>query len=110
LLERCFMPIDNSRTPECIDCGACCFSNLPDYLQISGRDYERLGERAVELTHFIENRAYMRLQDGRCTALVVDVEKGQLLCSVYEDRPDVCRWLERGSSHCVAERHQKADR
>jgi hypothetical protein len=29
---------------------------------------------------------------------------------VYERRPDVCRWLERGSGQCAAERHEKANR
>lgn len=103
-------PIDTEGVPECVSCGTCCFSEAPDYLRVLGVDYERLGERAQELTVFIENRAYMRLEDGHCAALTLDGVRGLFLCSVYEDRPDVCRWLERGSGHCRAERHEKAER
>ncbi len=102
--------IDTSDVPECVSCGTCCFSEAPDYLRVAGVDYDRLGERAEELTHFIENRAYMRLEDGHCAALTIDAGSKLCLCSVYEDRPDVCRWLERGSGHCRAERHEKAER
>lgn len=95
---------------ECTSCGACCFSRTPDYLRVFGTDYERLDVDAERLTHTIENRVYMRLSDGHCAALRVVAETGQFLCSVYERRPDVCRWLERGSGYCRAERAEKLDR
>ncbi len=96
--------------PECVSCGACCFSLAPDYLRVAGVDYDRLGDDAARLTVFDGNRAYMRMVDGHCAALSVDVETGLYLCSVYATRPDVCRWLERGSGHCNAERHEKGTR
>jgi hypothetical protein len=102
--------IDAGDLAECTACGTCCFSTAEDYLRVSGKDYERLGDDAERLTHFIENRAYMRLSEGHCAALVVDVPGRRFLCSVYEDRPDVCRWLQRGSSHCRAELHEKGQR
>jgi Fe-S-cluster containining protein len=101
---------DVSGVPECVSCGACCFSKNERYLQVAGVDYERLGEDAERLTVFLENRAYMRLSDGHCAALTFDVETKRYLCSIYERRPDVCHWLERGSGQCAAERHEKADR
>lgn len=101
---------DLQGVPECTRCGACCFSQAPDYLRVFGNDYERLGDDAARLTHFIENRAFLRLEDGRCAALTFDVPTEQFLCSVYERRPDVCRALERGSGHCAAERAEKAER
>lgn len=74
-----------------------------------GDDYERLGEAAEELVHFVGNRAYMRLADGHCVALRVELS-GRFVCSVYEARPDACRDLERGSPQCAGERFTKAGR
>lgn len=102
--------LDLTGVPECIACGCCCFSQAKDYLRVAGIDYERLGDDAERLTVFVENRAYMKMEDGHCAALVYDAGKNAYLCSVYERRPDVCRWLERGSGQCAAERHEKADR
>ncbi len=102
--------LDVRNVPECTKCGVCCFSHAPDYLRVFGSDYERLGDHAARLTHFIGNRAYMRLEDGHCAALTYEAEGGRFLCSVYEERPDVCRALERGSSHCAAERAEKSER
>ncbi len=102
--------LDLEGVPECVKCGCCCFSRTQDYLRVAGVDYERLGDDAAELTIFIENRAYMKMEEGHCAALVYDPKMEAYLCSVYERRPDVCRWLERGSGQCAAERHEKADR
>lgn len=96
--------------PGCLSCGACCFSTLPEYLRVFGVDHERLGDDAERLVHFLGNRAYLRLSDGHCAALVIDPQTAQFVCSVYERRPDVCRWLERGSGQCRAERHEKRER
>ena len=95
--------------PECTRCGACCFSRSPRYLRVFGRDYERLGEDAERLTHFIDNRAFLRIEDNHCAALTYDSASERFLCSIYERRPDVCRALERGSGHCAAERAEKAE-
>ena len=95
---------------DCTTCGACCFSQAPDYLRVFGADHERLGDDAEQLTHFIGNRAYMRLERGHCAALQIDPGTGRFTCSVYERRPDVCRWLERGSGYCEAERAEKSTR
>jgi uncharacterized protein len=93
----------------CTSCGVCCFSEAPDYLRVAGIDYERLGEKAVGLTHFIDNRAYMRLEGGHCIALRIEAD-GHFYCSVYEHRPDVCRALARGSGACRGEIATKAER
>ena len=100
--------IDTAGVPGCTTCGTCCFSSLESYLRVAGVDYERLGEAAPVLTHFIGNRSYMRLIDGHCAALEVDPVSNTFMCSVYETRPDVCRWLERGSGQCRADRHEKS--
>lgn len=69
-----------------------------------------MGERAGKLTRFIRNRCYMRIVDGRCAALEVDVETSRFFCSIYEDRPTICRDLQRGSPECEGERYSKAGR
>ncbi len=102
--------LDVHDVPECTSCGVCCFSRAPDYLRVFGSDYERLGDHAPRLTEFIDNRAYMRLTEGHCAALTYHAESARFLCSIYEQRPDVCRALERGSGQCRAERIEKADR
>ena len=99
-----------STPSDCTTCGACCFSLAPDYLRVFGTDHERLGDDAERLTHFIGNRAYMRLEGGHCAALQIAPETGRFTCSIYERRPDVCRWLERGSGYCQAELAEKSPR
>jgi Fe-S-cluster containining protein len=96
--------------PECLECGACCFSQLDRYVRVTGEDYERLGERAEDLVSFDGHRAYLRMVDGHCAALVVDVGSGRFVCSAYEARPRICRELERGSAECRAERELKSAR
>ena len=96
--------------PECLTCGACCFSRLETYVRATGDDYARLGERADELVHFDGNRAYMRMVDGHCAALRVDHGSGRFVCSAYETRPQTCRDLARGSGACLGELATKYDR
>ncbi|RYZ04280.1 MAG: zinc/iron-chelating domain-containing protein [Myxococcales bacterium] len=96
--------------PECLTCGACCFSQLERYVQVTGADYERLGERAEELVSFDGHQAHLRMVDGHCAALRVEASSGRFVCSAYEARPQTCRELARGSPECRAERDAKADR
>jgi uncharacterized protein len=96
--------------PECLACGACCFSKLAAYVRVTGRDHARLAERADELAWFDGNRAYMRMLEGHCAALRIDPASGRFVCHCYETRPDVCRDLERGSPACGGERDTKAER
>jgi Fe-S-cluster containining protein len=93
--------------PECTECGVCCFSTLERYVEVKGSDYARLGDDAEQVTHFIGNRAYMRIVDGHCAALTVAVEQRRYWCTVYDRRPAVCRDLERGSPACEGERVTK---
>ncbi len=94
---------------DCVACGACCFSTLPEAVRVTGDDHARLGDDAETYAVFIGHRCYMRIEDGRCAALAVDAS-GRLACRVYERRPAACRALERGSAACNAERWEKLDR
>jgi uncharacterized protein len=88
--------------PPCLECGTCCFSNLETFVRVTGDDHARLGDAADRLVHFVGNRAYMRLAEGHCAALRVELE-GRFVCTVYATRPDACRDLERESPHCQGE-------
>ena len=97
---------------DCVACGACCFSQLPTYVRVTGDDWSRLGHPAEEGAHFVESRAYMKRHEGHCAALAVreGAAGREYFCTIYEDRPQVCRDLARGSPQCEAELEQKADR
>ena len=94
----------------CVACGACCFSKLESYVAVTGADYARIGEDADTLVQFIGNKAYMRMSDGHCEALVVQENPRSYSCAIYADRPAPCRDLAEGSMTCAAEREAKHDR
>ncbi len=99
--------------PPCLECGTCCFSNLETSVRVTGDDYQRLGDAVEEFVHFVGNRAYMRIEGGHCAALRIEPQgelKGRFVCSVYEQRPDACRELERGSAQCAGELFAKSGR
>ena len=96
--------------PSCLRCGACCFSQLANYVPVTGADHARIGDRVDELTHFDGNRCYMNMDQGHCAALVIDPTTQEFVCSIYELRPDTCRDLLRGSAACRGEIHEKGER
>lgn len=96
--------------PECVDCGACCFSTLPEYVRVFGVDLDRMDERARSFADFVGQACFMRLDDGHCAALTIDPVQKRFVCAIYPMRPDVCRSLERGSGQCRADRHEKTER
>lgn len=98
--------------PECTACGVCCFSMLPEYVRVFGCDWDRMSDEARTYTEFLGNRCYMRLEGGHCAALRIEVSgpAPRFLCAIYEERPDACRALERGSGSCRGERHEKGER
>jgi Fe-S-cluster containining protein len=46
-----------------------------------------------------------RLDDGWCAAL----DRGTMLCTIYERRPGICRDYEMGDSDCLVERSLYAE-
>ena len=100
-------------TPDCRRCGVCCFSDSPTYVRVTGEDWSRLGTAAERLAHFVGHRAFMRMHEGHCAALEVRrTPTGQpdYFCSIYDQRPQLCRQLERGSPECAAEIERKGAR
>ena len=107
--------IDTSGVPECTECGACCFSTLPEYVRVWGVDLDRMSERSQANTEFRGNRCFLRMDGGHCTALTItaspsDPSRARFACAMYPERPDACRSLERGSGACRADRHAKLER
>jgi uncharacterized protein len=97
--------------PPCTDCGFCCFFPDPRYVMVFESDLERLGARAAELTFEVGGRVFLRSVDGHCVALRQDGER--FLCSIYEQRPSLCREFERGNETCqdtVVRRHPRVRR
>jgi Fe-S-cluster containining protein len=45
-------------------------------------------------------RSMAQLDDGWCAAL----DRNTMLCTIYEQRPLICREFETGSCECLAER------
>lgn len=62
----------------------------------------RLGEDGKIMTRKIAGSYYLTMQDGHCAQL--QHLEGDWVCSIYKNRPLVCRQLERGSPACMAER------
>jgi uncharacterized protein len=102
--------------PSCVGCGVCCFSALADYVQVTGDDYERLGDLVTDYVHFTGNKAYLTMQDGHCSALGIgtadaDGRSGAgFPCRIYLHRPQICRDLAYASSECAGEIATKGER
>ncbi len=94
--------------PECTRCGACCFSERDDYIEVFAVDLARMDDAARALTHTRDGRRFMRFAAGRCTALARDGDR--LVCAIYPMRPDACRWLQRESGECLAQVTEKRPR
>lgn len=92
--------------PDCVTCGACCVYGL--VIPINRRDPEPL-ERYIEVTlddapEVVIERVFERDErDGRCVNMAgeVGVEIG---CTVYPDRPQICRDFDAGSDRCFGYR------
>lgn len=84
---------------DCTPCGRCCFSETPGYIRVFAFDEARMSAGTRALTEVRAEGRFMRYTNGGCVALRVDASE-RLLCSIYEERPDVCRALVRGSGQC----------
>lgn len=96
---------------DCQNCGVCCFSESHEYIWVTGYDWTVLGGDADKLAHFIGNRAFMRMSGGHCAALAIKRgADGQVryACTIYDQRPEICRALQRGSPECEADLETKS--
>jgi hypothetical protein len=94
---------------DCQACGACCCSDSPGHVPLSGDDHARLTpEEQRELTIFRGIRCFMRMQDGCCVNLRRTAQG--VTCGIYPRRPQVCRDYARGGPSCELDRERYLER
>lgn len=97
LVTNASMPV-----PECTNCGLCCF--LPLIVPVTRDESERLTSYCDILmdgadADIVVDRMLPRAGDGRC--LNLEGKLGASIgCTIYKDRPQVCRDFEAGSDRC----------
>lgn len=81
----------------CSNCRACCCSSEVIIISDTGVPEQHIyaDEHGSE--------SMLRLADGWCSAL----DRNTMLCTIYENRPWVCREFEMGSYECINERKEK---
>ena len=91
--------VKNISLPEvtCSSCQACCCSLEVMLLTDTG-----VPDRHVYVDEY-GKETMLRFDDGWCSAL----DRDSLMCSIYENRPWVCRIFEMGSTECIEEREEK---
>ena len=93
--------MDLSAAPfDCQNCGACCAysSDWPRFSLESEAALARLPEALVAA-----DLSGMRCEGDRCSALLGKIGSATA-CSVYADRPDVCRACMPGDDECLMAR------
>ena len=96
--------------PDCLTCGACCASPFvgEGYIQLSAEEEECLGRPGLPVLEVVpdpedgivllgtkRNNQGVRV----CIALIGKLAK-QVTCSIYGERPELCRQFEAGSPEC----------
>ncbi len=91
--------ITNIPTPEilCSNCQACCCSSEVIIISDTG-----VPSRHIDVDEY-GSESMLRLGDGWCSAL----DRDTLMCTIYENRPWICREFEMGSYECKSERTEK---
>tara|TARA_B100000678_G_scaffold289886_1_gene301485 strand:- start:436 stop:816 length:381 start_codon:yes stop_codon:yes gene_type:complete len=91
-------PIEAKNLPvsevACSNCQACCCRLEVVILTDTG-----VPERYIEVDEW-GGETMHRLEDGWCSAL----DRDTLMCSIYENRPLICREFEVASDECLTER------
>ena len=95
---------------DCQVCARCCFADSALHVQVFEVDLDRMSLETRAMVDRSGPYAFMRFEDGHCVALRCDPTTGHFACGIYDERPDVCRSLERGSSGCQHEHREKAGR
>ena len=62
-----------------------------------------VGEIPASIGRESEPKRFMKMKHGHCVALSTAIPN-RFLCTVYEDRPELCRALEPGSVACLEAR------
>lgn len=86
-----------------LDCKGLCWNSCGP-IDMSTAERERIVELGVEIPVFTEERSRRWANDERlyCPALSFNANEGRIGCSIYEDRPMICRlWgMSEGDMSC----------
>jgi Fe-S-cluster containining protein len=80
---------------DCISCGACCAYSESWPAFIGNGDGEGIPDELIDFEH-----ERMQCHADRCSALLGEIGS-RTQCSVYANRPLVCREFQRGSHDCI---------
>jgi hypothetical protein len=83
------------RDPDCLACGACCAYSESWPAFIGEGDGAGIPDELIDF-----ERQRMLCHGDRCAALAGEIGR-RARCSVYENRPLVCREFQAGSEDCV---------
>jgi uncharacterized protein len=84
----------------CQTCGACCSNPKDDkWIEVTAEDAKRIFSGFLQPGD-IEPFAMKQLHSGRCIAFVGDVG-GECYCSIYENRPAICRKVQPHDEICL---------
>jgi Fe-S-cluster containining protein len=89
---------------DCTTCGACCFGTHDRYIALLPEDRARQIPEAV--TTEIDGRRYMKMCGGHCVQLAATGD-AQLVCGIYDIRPEACRAFRAGSFECLKARQHR---
>ncbi len=101
---------------DCVACGRCCYHDQPNYALLYPEDIAAFGpENLAKFTTRSTlsgaalrggedgSEIYMRMEHGHCRALEV-IPGVSYKCSIYSNRPLVCRIFEPGGPECLEAR------
>lgn len=90
------IPVKNLTDPEisCSNCQACCCRLEVMIISDTG-----VPARHIAVDEW-GGETMRRLEDGWCSA----IDRNTFLCTIYENRPWICREFEMGSDECLDER------
>ena len=81
----------------CKGCGACCINkNDSKWVEVNLLDAINIPEKFLQKGD-IERFAMKQTEIGRCICL-----DNNNNCSIYEDRPSICRVVQKGDSVCLS--------
>lgn len=99
---------------DCQTCGACCQSppelDQAIYVRVSQAELVHLQNKAPQHVVALKKPSYgasgaLKMCGGQCSALLGQVGE-KVSCSIYEDRPSVCKQFEPESECCYLAREE----
>ncbi|MEC3862544.1 YkgJ family cysteine cluster protein [Mesobacterium sp. TK19101] len=89
---------------DCIRCGACCFGTHAKYIALLPEDRDRAIPDSA--TTSVDGKRYMSMCGGHCTQLT-RTAGAELVCAIYNRRPEACRAFRAGSFECRKARQHR---